>query len=107
MGSSNVKKQPVDTVAVHYILPSTYYLRIHLVTSQHDQTLYNSTTKQSAQFNQTECLGTIFFFFVISESALSNSIPGILQNTNSFQASKKAFSSFKFYNSFRGEQDVR
>jgi len=61
MGTSNVKKQPIDAVAVHYILPSTYYLHIHLVTAQHDRTLYNSTTKQSVQFHQTECLGTIFF----------------------------------------------
>jgi len=61
MGTSNVKKEPIDTAALHYILPSAYYLRIHLVTAEHDRTLYNSTTKQSAQFHQTECLGTIFF----------------------------------------------
>lgn len=107
MRTSNVKKQPMDTVAVQYILPSTYYLHIHLVTAQHDWTQYNSTTKQSAQFHQTECLSTIFFPFVTLKSAFSNSVPGFLQNTNSFQASKKAFSSFKFYNSFRGDQDVR
>jgi len=67
MGTSNVKKQPIDTIAVHYILPSAYYLPIHLVTAQHDQTLYNSTTKQSAQFHQTECLGIIFCCCCISQ----------------------------------------
>jgi len=67
MGTSNVKKQPTDTAAVHYTLPSAYYLCIHLVTAQHDWTLYNFTTKQSAQFHQTECLGTIFFLLYQSQ----------------------------------------